>query len=390
MYPSQQNPINGVFVKQQAQMLGHYYEVRVVATYFPARPYHEIVKEEFPVHRINFPVSDFAYLLSMISYRWYVLPQLRRIIHSFRPDLVHVHDCRHIPELLCLAPLLRKLGLPHYLTVHNNRTHPHFERKNLPLGSIMGTLKAMAKGVTTQCYEHALRITYRNWTHIFTVNEPLRQMVSCWAGKTPVSIIGNAIGEVDPLSHPSIDLVKRFLQASTFKVISAGNLKQTKGFDLLLKAIARFPQKGLRLVIIGDGEYRSTLENEIAVLGIGDQVLLTGRLENQVFRNLLPLFDAFVLPSYSETFGIVYLEAMAAGLPVVGVKGQGIDGIIQDGIQGLLVRPRNVEDIVASIQRLVIDREFAASIAQRGKQLVNDQYRLEQLCDRLRQVYEER
>ncbi len=394
MYPDTENQVNGIFVMHQAQMLNTYYEVMILATYFPAKPRYEYRIEQFPVHRIYFPVPDHFYSVSVLSYRWFVLPYLKQVIRSFRPDLIHVHDCRHFPELYCLAPLLRRYDIPRYLTVHNSKTMPgRIHQDSAPSERRIGILRkarSSAAKIFAGYYQYALRAAYSNWTHVFTVNENLGLIILPWTGNTPISVIGNAIGKATTVTHPVIDNVKTFLSESKFRIVSAGNLKKTKGFDLLLQAIARIPEKGLYLVIVGEGEYRAKLERQIADLGIKDRVLLTGRQENAVFRNLLPLFDAFVLPSYDETFGIVYLEAMAAGLPAAGIMGQGIDGIIEDGINGILLRPRNIEDIVCCIQKLMRHPDFASSIAQAGKQLVEDRYQLEHLCQRLKQVYETR
>ncbi len=394
MYPHADNPVNGIFVMHQAQMLSRDYEVMVLATYFPARPCHEYGVEQFPVHRVYFPVPNYAYSVSVISYRWYVLPYLKQVIRSFHPDLIHVHDCRHFPELYCLAQLLKRFSIPRYLTVHNSKTMPGRIHQDSSSSEwriwIYRNVRSIAAKMIAGYYQYALRVAYSNWTHVFTVNENLGRIILPWMGNTPISVIGNAIGKATTVTHPIIDTVKTFLSESKYKIISAGNLKKTKGFDLLLQAIARIPETGLHLVIVGEGEYRAKLERQIADLGIEDRVLLTGRQENSVFRNLLPLFDAFVLPSYDETFGIVYLEAMAAGLPVVGIKGQGIDGVIEDGINGMLLRPQKIGDIVCCIQKLMSHPDLAASIAQAGKQLVEDRYRLEHLCQRLKQVYETR
>jgi len=105
-------------------------------------------------------------------------------------------------------------------------------------------------------------------------------------------------------------------------------------------------------------------------------------------RNMYPLFDAFILPSYSETFGIVYLEAMAAGIVTVGVRGQGIDGVIKHGDNGLLVEPKSIKSIEQQIRWIINHPMEAKSIALAGKIMVDRDFRMEQLCDRIRSVYE--
>jgi glycosyltransferase involved in cell wall biosynthesis len=149
-------------------------------------------------------------------------------------------------------------------------------------------------------------------------------------------MIGNAIKPYSSASDPLIDKVVSFLEGAEFKIISAGNLKPTKGFDLLIEAVAGIVRDGIpiRLAIFGDGDQRASLDRLIMDRGMKNAICCFGGVENSILRNLYPLFDAFILPSYSETFGIVYLEAMAAGIVTVGVRGQGIDGVIKHGDNG--------------------------------------------------------
>ena len=88
-------------------------------------------------------------------------------------------------------------------------------------------------------------------------------------------------------------------------------------------------QKGLniQLIIVGEGKDRKRLEELIKNLDLSERVILAGAIENRILRNIYTFFNLFVLASYSETFGIVFLEAMYAGLPVIGIKGEGIYGL---------------------------------------------------------------
>ncbi|MDD2596874.1 MAG: glycosyltransferase family 4 protein, partial [Candidatus Cloacimonetes bacterium] len=331
----------------------------------PKGEYHDYIKIIRPL-----------YLLNIIKYRHLVIPRLKKVIGKLNPDIIHVHDCRHVPELVNLAPLLSNSGLPHYLTVHNMATHP-VRIKNM---------------LSRMIYRFLLPIAYKGWDHIFCVNNQLIQQISAITQTHNISMIGNAIQPCSSVSDPLIDKVVSFLEGAEFKIISAGNLKATKGFDLLIEAVAKIVSDGIpiRLAIFGDGDQRASLDRLIMDKGLKNAICCFGGVENSILRNLYPLFNAFILPSYSETFGIVYLEAMAAGIVTVGVRGQGIDGVIKHGDNGLLVDPKSIESIEQQIRWIISHPTEAKNIAQEGKILVDRDFRLEQLCDRIMSVYEKR
>lgn len=375
LYPDQFNPNGGIFVKHQVHELMKYYDVYVYATHM-FDVYSSLIPRKAPDGEYHdyFKMIRPLFLLNTIKYRYLVIPRLRKVIQEIKPDIIHVHDCRHVPELVNLAPMLHKSGIQHYLTVHNMTTHP-VRIKNPILRMI---------------YRCLLPIAYRSWDHIFCVNNQLIQQISAIVETHSISMIGNAIKPFSTVSDPLIDKVASFLEGSEFRIISAGNLKSTKGFDLLIEAVAGIVRDGkhIRLAIFGDGDQRETLDRLITDHGMQNAICCFGAIENTLLRNMYPLFDAFILPSYSETFGIVYLEAMAAGIVTVGVRGQGIDGVIKHGDNGLLVEPKSIKSIEQQIRWIINHPMEAKSIALAGKIMVDRDFRMEQLCDLIRSVYE--
>jgi len=373
MFPSAHNPVSGIFVQQQVEALTKLYRVRVISTWFPDT-YSQVTEHAagYPITYVRFPASPHGHIFSLLSYYRYALPVIRAILEQFQPDLIQVHDCRHLPELLLLKPVLIKQNIPLYLTLHNLRTHPD--------------------SVThlNWLYGRALQPALTGWTHIFTVNDRLAAQVLPFLDSGRITVLGNAIPPAEPAGTEALPNFRTLRDKDRTKLISVGNLTKTKGFDLLIRATNILSDKGydLNLTIIGAGDQRPYLSSLIKSLKLDDRILLTGAVANQTVRNLYPLADIFVLPSYSETFGIVYLEAMAAGLPVIGVRGQGIDGVVKHGENGLLVKPRDVDDLVAQIEWLLSNHRQAAQLAECGRQLVESQYLMPRLIERIVQVYE--
>ena len=149
-----------------------------------------------------------------------------------------------------------------------------------------------------------------------------------------------------------------------------GVLREEKGHLYLVEAVNILSKKhkNIRLLVIGDGLLCDTLKKLVNRLGIDKRVSFLGwRLD---IPRLLKAMDIFVLPSTSEGLGISLLEAMYSEVPVVATNVGGIPEIIQDGVNGLLVPPRNSALLAEAIERLILDREYATKLATKGREIV--------------------
>jgi glycosyltransferase involved in cell wall biosynthesis len=137
-------------------------------------------------------------------------------------------------------------------------------------------------------------------------------------------------------------------------MISTGRLAPEKNWDTLLRAAAKVYQEhpDLRVVIIGYGPDEETLQNLAAELGISERVTFTGKLPFSEVTAYLKAADLFGFASVTETQGLVTMEAMAAGLPVVAVDASGTRDIVDDGEQGFLVE-NDAGALAASIKQLI-------------------------------------
>lgn len=122
-------------------------------------------------------------------------------------------------------------------------------------------------------------------------------------------------------------------------IISIGRLASEKNWETLFRAVAQVyaQHPTMRLVLIGDGPQKQTLEELAAELGIAERITFTGQLSFEEIPAYLKAADMFSFASVTETQGLVTIEAMAAGLPVVAVDGSGTHDIVDNGKEGLLV-----------------------------------------------------
>ena len=167
-------------------------------------------------------------------------------------------------------------------------------------------------------------------------------------------------------------------------LISVGRLAPEKNWDTLVHAFAKVHEERprTRLVLIGDGTAKPSLEALAAELGIADRVTFTGALPFQEIPRYLKAADAFAFASITETQGLVTIEAMAAGLPVVAVDGPGTRDIMEHGKQGFLVEndpdalAKGIKKLLADPQRIqrlrnnALKKARTFDVDQLGKQLL--------------------
>jgi teichuronic acid biosynthesis glycosyltransferase TuaC len=167
-------------------------------------------------------------------------------------------------------------------------------------------------------------------------------------GSLPVSVVH--LGATPTKSSPERD--------GEVKLVTLAHLQSRKRHDVVLRALARIDrERRPRYLVIGDGERRKPLEQLASNLGLGDRVQFLGQLPNEQATAVLAGCDLFVMPGVEEPFGVAFVEAMAAGLPAIGGRGEGgPEDIAAAGEGMLLVAPGNVEELAAELERLCTDR----------------------------------
>lgn len=172
-------------------------------------------------------------------------------------------------------------------------------------------------------------------------------------------------------------------------VTSIGNLIPLKGHVYTLKAFKKLIDKGytnLRFQLAGRGELERDLKILVRELGIEQYVEFKGYVPYSDIVKLLQETDIFVLPSYYEALGCVYLEAMACEVPTIGCKGNGIDEIIVNGENGYLVNPKEAEEIVACLDKL-LDYKTRRVIGKKARETVVEKYQWRHSAETLAKIY---
>ncbi len=160
-------------------------------------------------------------------------------------------------------------------------------------------------------------------------------------------------------------------------LLSVGYLETRKGHAYVLQAIRRLRDEGylLRYVVVGDGSQRASLERLAQALAIDDIVSFEGYKSHPEVWPYFANCDIFVLPSWNEAFGVVYIEALSQGKPVVGCEGEGGPEDLKalgDCIE--LVKPRDVDSLVDALHRLINDPERRHRMGEIGRQIVQEHF----------------
>lgn len=264
---------------------------------------------------------------------------IAKALHAQKPfDLLHAHM---LPREGHAGRLLgRALGLPVALTVHGTDVFHYFIPGQTP----------WKRNVETA----------RRVDALMAVSSLLLSRVAPYRGEGRISrVVQNGV---------DLSLVPENEAPRPHAVISVGTLKARKCMDKTLEAFARLADEygDATLTIVGIGEMEQALRARIAELHLEGRVTLTGGLPHEEVLRRMAQSDLFVLPSWGEGYGIVYIEAMAAGCIAVGAKNEGIADTITDGENGFLV-PAGDTDAVERVMRAVfVHPEAYEALRARG------------------------
>jgi rhamnosyl/mannosyltransferase len=291
-----------------------------------------------------------------------IVSALRRLLTQFRPDLVHLH----LPNPL-LGAAWRLLGLfpghpalPPYVVWH----HADITRQKLGRRLLAPSVRHLLENARGIC------VSSDSLVH----GSPV---LTRFSEKIRVVPFG-----LDPAPWASVtsDFSGRFL--------FVGRLVRYKGLEVLLKAVAKVPQ--VRLDLVGEGPLKRDLASTLTRLRLGDRVRLRGALSSAELLTAMSTAKGLVLPSLdaSETFGLVQLEAMAAGLPVIASDlDTGVREVGVHGLTGLLVAPGQVAPLAEALDRLDRDPALARQLGSAGRARFMAQFTRQKMIDNLMQWY---
>lgn len=327
--PSDKWPTNGLFQFDQAKAIRDAGE-KVVFLGLDMRSLRKwrkwgvnhFEKAGMPVYEFNFPYGPLSEDIKFKLQDYCFEKSINCIEEKYgKPRCIHVHTCQ---QAMAVTKYCAKEGIPYYITEH------------------VWPIKV------SQSLEKRMKQTYCSSAKVIAVSNALSKVLYDYCGVNCAVV------------HNIVDLDKFPFIAKTdkrnrFKFVSAAQIEYRKGMDILLKGFSIFLQEGYDadLTIMGTGSQIENIKNLSETLGLSNHVKFTGRYLREEFSNELRDSDCFVLVSRDETFGIVYIEALASGVPVIASDCGGPSDIVNDK-NGLIV-PMEDSHALAKAMRYVVD-----------------------------------
>jgi len=195
--------------------------------------------------------------------------------------------------------------------------------------------------------------------------------------------IPKALVRIIPPSLKEVELETPFYSeqgpGGVLRILSVGRLQkghELKGYDVLLKAVARTKDLGVQvhLSIVGDGDDRERLQNLMCALRLSGDVTFYGRLSDKKLIDRYKACDVFAMPSRKEGFGIVFIEAMRFGKPCIGGNHGGTPEVIEHGVNGYLVEHGDVNQLAIYLAELAANPRLRAKMGWNGYQKAKNNY----------------
>jgi rhamnosyl/mannosyltransferase len=293
-----------------------------------------------------------------------IAPQMARAMRRARPDVIHLHFPNPMAALACLLGGLRA---PIVVTWHSDVVRQR--RAAAAFAPLLSLLLARCAAIIVGS------TAYIESSAVLSARRKLCRVIP----------FGIRAGDFE---HPDAARVAALRRRYGDRIVlGVGRLIYYKGFEHLVRAMKEV--RGTAL-IAGDGPLGGALAAEAALVGVADRVALLGRVDDAELKACYHACDVFALPSVerSEAFGIVQLEAMACGKPVVNTRlDSAVPHVSLDGLTGLTVTPGDPAVLAAALGALLDDPARRAAMGAAGRRRVSEEFSAELMARRTMEIY---
>ena len=266
--------------------------------------------------------------------------KLKNLLITNKFDIIHAQYI--FPDGLLAYHLSKKYNIPYLITTHNERHY--FEHK-------------LSKRIAISILKKASLIVPINYSnYIYYKSLGLKDVLI-----TPLGFNKNFQRIQKSVSYPRVS------------ILTVAELIKLKNIDKVLLALKQLiPQYDISYTIIGNGPEKKHLMEMVSKLRLSNHVTFINHIPHGEIPDEMYKHDIFIMPSYFETFGRVYFEAMAMGIPIICAKNSGIYGIFKNKEEGIAVDHNNIDEIVGALEYLISNPAERRRIGQNGKKLVEN------------------
>ncbi len=381
MFPKYKGDYYGSFVFDDArELVKNGFEVHVITQHNHGIPYDEMM-EGVNVHRFKwFEPPEFKALvhfhglidnLRLITYIISLFFNLIWITKKYDVDIIHAHSV--IPTGLVAVILSRIIRKPVFITVHGMDV-TNFEKNRI--------------------YKRIISFSLKNCKKSIAVSEYLfNSIISFGTNRDNTTILRNAVDQkrFRPYRNKKLRL-KYKINNGNIVILFVGYLDDFKGIFELVEAFFEISinNKNLNLIIVGTGPKEDQLKMKVVNLGLEKSVIFTNQIPPSEIHEYYQTADIFVLPSYTDAGGppLVFIEAMACGLPVIGTDVGGIPEGIENGINGFIIPAKNVNELARKLNILSEDENLRKEFGNNSlKKIQENSMTLEMKTEKLIDFY---
>ncbi len=304
-------------------------------------------------------------------------------------------------------PLLPNLGFLKALSLHKNKKYDLIHGIMASQGSAAGylfkflnkkipfilTLQEGDLGRNSPFDRFWQRRIIRKADAITAISGYLADFAGRFNKKTPIFVVPNGVDlEKFQITNNKLQINSKLQNPNQRTIITVSRLVKKNGIDILIRAFHILNTKYLipdtELLIIGDGKERKKLEKLANKLKLNEKVKFLGNISHEELPKYLVEADIFARPSRSEGLGIAFLEAMAAGVPVIGTRVGGIPDFLEDGKTGLFSKVDDPKDLTEKIEMVLGDENLSRKLSKNGRKLVEEKYNWDKIAVQMKEVYE--
>lgn len=227
------------------------------------------------------------------------------------------------------------------------------------------------------------RLVVKNAAAVTCLSGEAANYYKVFSPNTDITVIPNAVDY-------EVYKVKRCYSETVRKFVAVSRLTGFKNLDLMIKAFCRVydTYKDVSLDIYGEGKEREILEKLISENGANEYIKLKGYADRDTLIEVLPQYDVFSLTSVGDSFGIVYIEAMSAALPVLCAGAGGPIEIVENGKTGIIAKPNDLEDTIRCIEYCINNPDLMEEYGKNGRKRVEELYSREAVAKQHLQLYQ--